>query len=77
MYNRDGARMNERPVISNWFFIGVLLVLYGFLIMGAGMWELFFPPARTVVLAEMRMNIWWGVLLLLIGGFYAGRFAPW
>jgi hypothetical protein len=32
---------------------------------------------HPVILAEMRMNIWWGALLLIVGAFYAGRFAPW
>jgi len=68
--------MSARRVISIWFFIGVLLIAYGFLITGQGMWEMFYPPANPVVLAEMRMNIWWGALLLLVGAFYAGRFAP-
>ncbi len=31
-------------MISIWIFIGVLLIVYGFLIMGQGIWELFFPP---------------------------------
>lgn len=69
--------MSEKRAISIWFFIGVLLIVYGFLITGQGMWEMFNPPAHPVVLAEMRMNIWWGALLLLIGATYAGRFAPW
>jgi hypothetical protein len=69
--------MSGKRVISIWFFIGVLLIVYGFLITGQGMWEMFSPPANPVVLAEMRMNIWWGALLLVVGAFYAGRFAPW
>jgi hypothetical protein len=66
-----------RKRISIWFFIGVLLIAYGFLIMGQGMWELFFPPARPVVLADLRPGLWWGALVLVLGGIYAGRFAPW
>ena len=44
----------ESKDISIWFFIGVLLIVYGFLIMGQGMWELFAPPAHPTVLAELR-----------------------
>jgi hypothetical protein len=69
--------MSGKRVISIWFFIGVLLIAYGFLILGQGMWEMFYPPVHPVILAEMRMNIWWGALLLIVGAFYAGRFAPW
>ena len=37
----DGKQM-----ISIWLFIGLLLLVYGAMIMGVGMWELFSPPAR-------------------------------
>jgi hypothetical protein len=66
----------ERP-IPVWFFIGVLLIVYGFLIMGQGMWELFAPPAHPTVLAELRPALWWGALLLVVGGAMAARSAPW
>jgi hypothetical protein len=69
--------MHEKGFIPIWFFIGVLLIIYGFLIIGAGAWELFVPPAHPVVLAELKMNLWWGALLLVIGAAYAGRFSPW
>ena len=32
-------------MISIWFFIGLLLLLYGVLILGAGIYEYFDPPA--------------------------------
>ncbi|MGO9255300.1 MAG: hypothetical protein ACLQU1_03205 [Bryobacteraceae bacterium] len=66
----------ERP-ISIWFFIGALLIVYGFLIMGQGMWDLFAPPAHPTVLAKLRSALWWGALLLVVGGAMAGRSAPW
>jgi hypothetical protein len=66
-----------RPSIPIWFFIGLLLIAYGFLIMGQGMWELFVPPVRPVVLADLRANLWWGAFILIIGGIYVGRFSPW
>jgi len=63
--------------ISIWFFIGVLLLVYGVLIFGESLYELAVPPAKPVVLYELHAGIWWGALLLLIGGFYSFRFAPW
>ena len=54
--------MQEHP-LPIWFFIGILLVIYGFLIMGQGMWELFRPPAHPVVLAELHPSLWWGALM--------------
>jgi hypothetical protein len=68
---------DRKRMISIWFFIGLLLIAYGFLIMGQGMWELFNPPAHPVVLADLRAGIWWGALILVIGAVYTGRYSPW
>jgi hypothetical protein len=62
--------------ISIWFFIGILLFIYGILICGTGLYELFVPPEHPVVLAQLRPAIWWGGLLLLLGAFYCYHFAP-
>jgi hypothetical protein len=69
---RDGRRM-----ISIWIFIGLLLIAYGVLIMGQGMWELFVPPANPPVLAGLRANIWWGSLILVLGAVFAGSNSRW
>jgi hypothetical protein len=62
--------------VSIWFFIGILLLAYGVLICGTGVYELFVPPEHPVVMANLRPAIWWGGLLLLLGAFYCIRFAP-
>jgi hypothetical protein len=62
--------------VSIWFFIGILLLAYGALIFGTGVYELFVPPEHPVVMAQLRPAIWWGGLLLLLGAFYCYRFAP-
>jgi hypothetical protein len=69
---RDGKRM-----ISIWIFIGLLLIAYGALIMGQGMWELFVPPAKPVVLGELRAGIWWGSLILILGAVFVGTNSKW
>jgi hypothetical protein len=66
-----------KHMISIWLFIGVLLVVYGIIIMGAGMWELFSPPAHPTVLAELRPSLWWGALLLVLGGIFVGANSRW
>ena len=67
--------MHRPGLVSIWFFIGTLLLLYGALIFGAGLHELSAPP--NVVLANLHAEIWWGALLLALGAFYFFRFAPW
>jgi hypothetical protein len=61
--------------ISIWFFIGALLAVYGVLILGAGIYDLF-SPKEGVVLGHLHAGIWWGAILLLLGGFYTWRFFP-
>jgi hypothetical protein len=68
--------MHRKDLISIWFFIGLLLLAYGALILGSGVYELFSPPAHPVVMADLHAPIWWGVLLLVIGAIYSIRFAP-
>jgi hypothetical protein len=64
-------------MLSIWFFIGLLLLAYGILIFGSGLYEYFNPPAvQTVKLPELHAAIWWGILLLLIGVIYIAKFRP-
>jgi hypothetical protein len=62
-------------MLSIWFFVGVLLLIYGILILGSGLYGLSHPP--SVVLANLNAGIWWGLLLIALGAFYTLRFAPW
>ena len=59
--------------ISIWFFIGVLLTVYGALILGYGLYELTLPQ---MAVANFHASVWWGALLLALGLFYGLRFRP-
>jgi hypothetical protein len=59
---------------SIWFFIGLLILVYGILILGAGIADLMSPPAQPLVLAQLHMSIWWGALMIVLGGVYARVF---
>jgi hypothetical protein len=61
---------------SIWYFIGLLILLYGILILGAGIVDLMSPPAQSLVLAHLHMSIWWGALMIVLGGVYARVFRP-
>jgi hypothetical protein len=62
--------------ISIWFFTGALLLIYGILILATGIWSISHPPEHPVVLANLHIDIWWGVFLTLIGILYCWKFAP-
>ncbi len=66
----------HKGMISIWFFIGVLLLFYGILITGAGLYELISPPEHPVVLASLHAGIWWGALLIILGAWYTIHFKP-
>ena len=51
--------MHRQGMVSIWFFIGALLLVYGILITGAGLYELSNPPEHPVVHAELHAGIWW------------------
>jgi hypothetical protein len=59
--------------ISIWFFIGVLLTVYGTMILGYGLYELTLPQ---MAVANYHASVWWGALLLAVGLFYGLRFRP-
>lgn len=66
--------MEREKTISIWFFIGVLIFVYGVLILAAGIGELSSPP--PVVMANLHVGIWWGAFLIVIGAVYVYFFRP-
>jgi hypothetical protein len=69
--------MTSRKEISIWFFIGVSLLVNGILIAGAGLFEWLVRPNETrVVLYNLHANVWWGMVLTVIGALYCWKFFP-
>ena len=67
---------SEDGDISIWFFIGVLLTVYGVMILGYGLWELATGNISNVILANLHAPVWWGAIMLMLGIFYSLRFRP-
>lgn len=63
--------------ISIWFFIGVCLLVDGVLILGAGLYQLWYPPLHPVILYSLHANVWWGGVLGVLGVFFCFVHAPW
>lgn len=57
-----------------WFFIGVLLLIYGLIILFTSIAD--FHTNRGVVLAKYHAGIWGGIVLILLGGGYTLKFRP-
>jgi hypothetical protein len=67
--------MSEKHhIIPVWFFVGVLVFIYGLLILGTGILEWSDPP--PVELSHLHAPVWWGALLTLIGAWYVYAFRP-
>ncbi|HLX46281.1 MAG TPA: hypothetical protein VKR43_22700 [Bryobacteraceae bacterium] len=66
--------MERHLIIPVWFFVGLLLALYGVLILASGLLEWSHPPAT--VLANLHAPVWWGALLLVVGLTYTITFRP-
>jgi hypothetical protein len=61
-------------MIPVWFFVGVLLAIYGALVLASGLSEWATPP--PTVLAELHAPVWWGALLVVVGGAYTAAYWP-
>ena len=66
---REGPRM-----IPVWFFVGIILLIYGVIVLATGIYELSNPPAT--VLANLHPALWWGALLTVLGGLYVYLYMP-
>lgn len=64
----------DHHIIPVWFFVGVLLLIYGVLILASGIYQLSHPPAT--VLAHLHPALWWGGILTVIGAIYVYLFMP-
>jgi hypothetical protein len=67
--------MNKHAhMLPVWFFIGVLLAIYGVIIFVVAIVDFHHPSA--VVLSQYHPDLFGGILLLLIGGLYTFWFWP-
>jgi hypothetical protein len=66
----------NKKTISIWYFVGLLLLAYGALIAGAGIYDLAAGIQRNTVHAELHPAIWWGALLFVLGLVYTVFFSP-
>lgn len=64
----------ERTPLPIWFFIGLLLLVYGVLLLGSGIWQFSHPP--QTVLPQYHATFWGGVILTIVGGLYVVLYRP-
>ena len=69
-------KMTEKHhIIPVWFFVGLLLLIYGVLILWSGLAGWSHPP-EGVELANLHAPVWWGALLIVLGAIYCAKYYP-
>ncbi|MGD0481779.1 MAG: hypothetical protein ABSA42_16510 [Terracidiphilus sp.] len=64
----------RRHMLPVWFFIGLLLTIYGVIILVTSIVD--WSEPSQAILAQYHPALWGGILLLLIGSFYVLKFRP-
>ena len=64
----------HREMLAVWFFIGVLLLIYGVIILFIGIRDYHHPA--SVVLSKYHGNLWAGGILLSLGSVYTIAYRP-
>ncbi|MHB8735613.1 MAG: hypothetical protein ACYC6M_09955 [Terriglobales bacterium] len=64
----------RKPALPIWFFIGWLLLVYGILLVGGGLYQLQHPP--DTVLARLHATLWAGGVLTAMGLLYVILYRP-
>ncbi len=72
--DQEDLKPPDHHMIPVWFFVGVILLIYGLIITGTGIYEFSSPP--PTVLASTHPAVWWGALLTVIGGIYVYIYMP-
>ena len=61
-----GENKSEKKMRPIWFWVGLVLITYGLIIGGMGIYYIFYPDTKTV-LGHLNPSLWWGGVLLVTG----------
>lgn len=53
-----------------WYFVGLILLITGLILVGAGIYSLIYPGSEQKVLSNLHPNLWWGILMVIVGLIY-------
>jgi hypothetical protein len=76
---RIGVDLMDSPhekhhMLPVWFFIGLLLIIYGVMILGQGVYDVSHPCG--VVLEGLHAPIWWGAIMAVAGLIFVQQNRP-
>jgi di/tricarboxylate transporter len=53
-----------------WYFVGLLLLTMGAIVLVSGVYQAINPPSQSTVLGELHPSLWWGAIMTLAGGIF-------
>ena len=63
--------------LSIWFFVGVMTLAYGIVLLPYGAWQWIAGREPAVAFGnQFHPTFWWGLLLFLFGLFYTLKYRP-
>ncbi|MGH9402159.1 MAG: hypothetical protein ACRD2P_08640 [Terriglobia bacterium] len=68
-------RPKKKEPLPVWFFVGIIFVIYGVMILVTGLTEISHPP--DTVLSSLHPAIWWGAVITALGALFVVTTGPW
>jgi hypothetical protein len=62
--------------LSIWFFVGIMTLAYGLVLLPYGAYEWFGSHEADTVLNNLHPTFWWGLIIFLFGLFYTLKYRP-
>ncbi|HTR81057.1 MAG TPA: hypothetical protein VMM58_05445 [Bacteroidota bacterium] len=59
--------MSEPVMKPIWYFVGLILVIMGALIMLTGIYHIIYPPEVKKIMGDIHPDIWWGAIMTAFG----------
>lgn len=56
-----------------WYFVGLILLITGTIVLLSGIYSFFNPPEVKKVLSETHPELWWGTLMIIVGIIYVWK----
>jgi hypothetical protein len=53
-----------------WYFVGILLLAIGILVLGGGLYGLMTNEAPKTVLGQLQPRVWWGGIMTVAGALF-------
>lgn len=56
-----------------WYFVGLILLITGTIVVVSGVYTYFNPPEVKKVLSETHPELWWGTIMMIVGAIYVWK----